>query len=73
MWGKNISEQDRGRRGPTTAGKRQAGQLAEGHGKGSSMLAKERTCMEAPGDGGASPFSDLFEYSVTPEEGIGVQ
>lgn len=54
--GKNISEQYRGRHGPVTAGKRQAGQLTEGHAKGSSKLARERGTMEAPGDGEHLPF-----------------
>lgn len=49
VWGlgENISEH-RGGHGTVTAGKRQAGQLAGGHGESSPKLAKGKRCMEVP-------------------------
>lgn len=41
-----VPEQNRGRHGRVSAGKRQAGQLAEGHGEVSSRLAKEKRRVE---------------------------
>lgn len=57
-----VSEQNRGRHDRVTAGKRQAGQLAEGHGEVSSRLAKEKRRVEAPGVWRLPPL-----HSVTPE------
>lgn len=69
VWGlgKNISEQYRGRHGTVTAGKRQAGQLAGGHGESSPKLAKGKRCVEVPMVWVAPPLSPISDYSVTPE------
>lgn len=57
-----VPEQNRGRHDIVTAGERRAGQLAEGHGAGSSRLAREKRGTEAPGVWRLPPL-----HSVTPE------
>lgn len=66
-WGENISEQYRGRHGTVTAGKRRAGQLAEGHGEGSPKLAKEKGCTEVPKVWVAPPLSLISLSTQRPQ------
>lgn len=53
---------EQGKHDIVTAGERRAGQLAEGHGAGSSRLVREKRGTEAPGVWRLPPL-----HSVTPE------